>query len=188
MLDVKGVFLIVVSQIDVVGVLGDVVLVGQKGPDAPELEDALAAVQDGQLIHAGKLLPQFLIIEGVGQLPPPALAGVERVDGLLAQGSRQLLEGGGLRSAQEQPCVHIADDGVGVVLIEGFQLGLCLEKQAGGNLTASDGCHQFLQPGDLSDVGRLVDEAAHMDRKPPAVHVIGFLAQQVEKLGIGHAD
>ena len=54
-LDVKGVFLVVVSQIDVVGVLGDVVLVGQKGPDAPELEDALAAVQHGQLVHAGKV-------------------------------------------------------------------------------------------------------------------------------------
>ena len=54
-LDVKGIFLVVVSQIDVVGVLGDVVLVRQEGPDAPELEDALAAVQNCQLIHAGKV-------------------------------------------------------------------------------------------------------------------------------------
>ena len=27
-----------------------------------------------------------------------------------------------------------------------------------------------------------------MDRQPPAVHVVGFLAQEVEQLGVAHGD
>lgn len=73
---VKGVSLVAVRQILVVGVLRDVVLVRQEGPDAAQLQDALAAVQDRQLVHAGKLLAQLLIIQGVGGLPAPALAGI----------------------------------------------------------------------------------------------------------------
>lgn len=52
---VKGVSLVAVRQILVVGVLRDVVLVRQERPDAAQLENTLAAVQDCQLIHAGKL-------------------------------------------------------------------------------------------------------------------------------------
>ena len=32
------------------------------------------------------------------------------------------------------------------------------------------------------------DETLHMDREPPVVLVVRFLAQQVEKLGVDHAD
>ena len=75
-----------------------------------------------------------------------------------------------------------------VVFVNRFKLALRLEDEAGGYLTTSDGCDQFLQPGDLPDVGGLVYEAAHMNRQPAAIHIISLLAQQVEKLGIGHSD
>ena len=74
--DVKGVFRVGVSGVLVVGVLGDVVLVRQKRAHTTQLQDALAAVHDGQLILAHKLFPQFLIVERVGSLPPTALTGV----------------------------------------------------------------------------------------------------------------
>ena len=51
----------------------------------------------------------------MGSLPPAALAGVVGVDGLLAQHSSQLLEGGRLLAAQEDGGIHVADDGIGVV-------------------------------------------------------------------------
>lgn len=54
-LNVKGVFQVGVSGVLVVGVLGDVVLVRQKRAHAAQLEDALAAVHDGQLILAHQL-------------------------------------------------------------------------------------------------------------------------------------
>ena len=53
--DVKGVLRVGVSGVLVVGVLGDVVLVRQKRPHPAQLQDALAAVHDGQLILAHKL-------------------------------------------------------------------------------------------------------------------------------------
>ena len=71
--------------------------------------------------------------------------------------------------------------------IEGFELGLCLQNKAGGDLAAADGGHELFQLGNLPDVGALVDEAAHMDRQPAAVHIVGLVAQEIEKLGIDHA-
>ena len=124
----------------------------------------------------------------MGGLPATALTGVVGVDGLLAQYGGQLLEGGRLLAAQEDGGIHVADDGIGVVLVNGLELGLCLQHQTGGDFTASDGRHQFLQPGNLADVGALVDEAPHMDRQPPAVHIVGLFTQEVKQLGVAHGD
>ena len=95
-IQVEGIPGIGVGEIAVVGMAGDVVLVREEWPHAPELEDALAAVQHGQLVNVHKRFPGLLVVEAVGGLPPPALTGVEEVDGLLAQSGVQVLEGGGL--------------------------------------------------------------------------------------------
>ena len=124
----------------------------------------------------------------MGGFPPTALAGVVGVDGLLAQNGGQLLEGSRLLAAQEDGGIHVADDGIGVVLVDGFQLGLRLQYQTGGDLTAADGGDQFFQLGNLADVGTLVNEAAHMDRQPPAVHIVRLFTQEVEQLGVAHGD
>ena len=44
--------------------------------------------------------------------------GVEHIYGLLAQGGGKLLQGGRLTAAEEDAGVHVADDGVGVVLVD----------------------------------------------------------------------
>ena len=75
-----------------------------------------------------------------------------------------------------------------IILIDRLQLTLCLQHQTGGNLTASDGGNQLFQLGDLADVGALVNETAHMDREPAAIHIVGFFAEQVKKLGITHGN
>ena len=74
------------------------------------------------------------------------------VDGFLAQHGSQLFEGGWLLTAQEDGSIHVADDGICVILIDRLQLTLCLQHQTGGNLTASDGGNQLFQLGDLADV------------------------------------
>ena len=168
--------------------LGDVVLVREERPHTAQLEDALAAVHDSQFILAHKLFAELLIVERVGGFPPTVLACVVGVDGLLAQHGGQLLEGSRFLTAQEDGGIHVADDGIGVVLVDGFQLGLCLQHQAGGNLTAADGGDQFLQLGNLADVGALVNETAHMNRQPPSVHIVRFFAEQIEQLGVAHGD
>jgi len=40
----------------------------------------------------------------------------------------------------------------------------------------------------LTNVGTLVDQAPHMDWQLTAVHIIGFVAEQIEKLGVDHGD
>ena len=52
---VQGVFLVKVGCIFVIWVLGDVVLVGQKRANAPQLQNALAAVHNRQLVLAHQL-------------------------------------------------------------------------------------------------------------------------------------
>ena len=53
--DVKGVFLVVIRRVLVIGVLGDIVFVRQERPDASELQDALASIHDSQLVPAHQL-------------------------------------------------------------------------------------------------------------------------------------
>ena len=187
-LDVKGVLGVRVGGVRVIGVLGDVVLVREERTHTTQLEDALAAVHDGQFILAHKLFAELLVVERVGGFPPTVLAGVVGVDGFLAQHGGQLLEGSRFLAAQEDGGIHVADDGIGVVLVDGFELGLCLQHQTGGDLTAADGGDQLLQLGNLADVGTLVNEAAHMDRQPPAVHIVRLFTQEVEQLGVAHGD
>ena len=59
----------------------------------------------------------------------------------------------------EQGHDHIAYDGIGVVLINCFELRLSLKEQASTNLTASDCGYEFFQIRDLTNVGRLINEA-----------------------------
>ena len=49
---VKGVFLVIIRCVAVEGMLGEIIFVGQKRADAAKLQDALAAIQHGKLVHA----------------------------------------------------------------------------------------------------------------------------------------
>ena len=53
--NIKGVLRVVVGGVLVVGVLGDVVLVREERSRTPQLQNALAAVHDGQLVLAHQL-------------------------------------------------------------------------------------------------------------------------------------
>ena len=114
--------------------------------------------------------------------------GVEGINGLLAQHFRQVFQGGRLTAAEENLAVHVAYDGVRIVFVDGFQLASRLQNKAGRYSTAADGSHQFFQIGNLPDVGALVDQAAYMDGQLAAVHIICFIAKQIEKLRVDHAD
>ena len=52
---VKGVFLVIIRCVAVEGMLGEIIFVGQKRADAAKLQDALAAIQHGKLVHAHQL-------------------------------------------------------------------------------------------------------------------------------------
>ena len=67
-------------------------------------------------------------------------------------------------------------------------LTLCLQHQTGGDLTASDGGHQLFQTRNLPDIGGFINETAHMDWEPAAIHIVGFFAEQIKQLGVAHRD
>ena len=186
--NVKSVLVIRVGSVLEIGVLGNVVLIRKERTHATQLEDALVSVHRRKLILAHQLFPQFLIVERVGGFPATALSGVVGVDGFLAQHGSQLLEGGWLLTAQENGSIHVADDGICIVLIDRLELTLRLQHQTGGDLTASDGGDQLFQTRNLPDIGGFINETAHMDREPAAIHIVGFFAEQVEKLGITHGN
>ena len=133
-------------------------------------------------------MPHLLERSAVTGAIATGVRGVECVDSLFSQHFGQVFQGGRLTAAEENLAVHVAHDGVRIVLVDGFQLATGLQYQTGGNLTAADGRHQLFQIGNLPDVSTLINEAPHMDGQLTAVHIIGFVAQQVEKLGVDHGD
>ena len=185
---VKGVFLVIIRCVAVEGMLGEIIFVGQKRADAAKLQDALAAIQHGKLIHAHQLLAQFLIVQRMGNLAATALAGVIAVDGFLTQRRRQLFQRTGFLTAQKDGAVHVADDRIRAVFIQGFELALRLQDKAAGDFSGTDRRYQLLKPRYLADIRGLVDQAADMNRQASAVHIIRLFTQQVEKLGIAHGN
>lgn len=124
----------------------------------------------------------------MGCFTSPAFTRIVGVDGFTPQGFRKLFERCTLLAAQKQKGVHVAHDGVRRFLIQGFELTLCLQNHAGGDLPAADGCNELVEVWDLPDVRKLIQQASHMNRKSAMVLVIGTFAQEVEKLGIDHAN
>ena len=131
-------------------------------------------------------MPHLLEGGAVAGAIATGVRGVECVDGLLAQHLGQVFQGGRFGATQKNLRIHVAHDGVRIVLVDGFQLTSRLQNKAGGDLTAANGRHQLFQIGDLPDVGALVDQAPHMDGQFAAVHIVCLVAQQIEKLGVDH--
>ena len=113
---------------------------------------------------------------------------VVTVDGFLAECFGKIFQGGRLAAAEENLAVHVAHDGIRIILVDGFQLAAGLQDQTRRDLTAADGSHQFFQLWNLTDVSTLINEAPHMDGQLTAVHIIGFVAEQIEKLGVDHRE
>ena len=76
LLYIKSVLGVRVRKILVVGVSGDVVLIREERTHTAKLQDALAAVENRQLVYGGKLLAELLVIQAVRGLTPAAFAGI----------------------------------------------------------------------------------------------------------------
>ena len=187
-LDVKRVLGIRVRQVFVIRMLRNVVFVRQKRSYAAQLQNAFSPIHHSQLVNGHQLLSQLLKVGRARGFPSPALARVKRVDGFPAERFGQLLERRFLFAAKENYTVTVDADCVRAVLVQRFELALRLQHQTRGDFSASDGRHQLFKVGNLPDVGALVNQAAHMHGQASAVHVVRLFAQEVEKLGVDHAD
>ena len=167
--NIKRIFGVVVGGQFIVWMLGQVVLVAQKRAHAPQLQDALAAIQHRQFIPAHKFVTEFLIVGAIAWAIATSIGTVVTVDGFLAECFGKIFQGGRLAATEKNLAVHVAHDGIRIVLVDGFQLAAGLQDQTRRDLTAADGSHQFFQLRDLADVGTLVDKAPHMDGQLAAV-------------------
>ena len=188
LLDIEGVLGVIIGGVLVVRVLGQVVLVAQKRAHTPQLQDALAAIQHRQFIPAHKFVAEFLIVGSIAWAIATGIGIVVAVDGFLAECFGKIFQGGRLTAAEEDLRIHIADNSVGVVLVDGFQLAAGLQNQTRRDLTAADGSHQLFQLRNLTDVSTLIDQAPHMDWQFAAVLVICLITEQIEKLCVDHGD
>ena len=188
LLDVEGEFLIMIGGVFVVRVLGQIVFIRQERANTSQLQDAFATVHNSQFITAHELLAQLLIVCSVAWTIASRIRGIEGIDRFLAERFGEFFQSSGFGAAQEDLTVHVADDGIGIVLVNGLQLRPGLQHQTGTDLTGTDGGNQLLQVRDLADVCRLIDQAPHMDRESAAVNIIRFLAQLVEQLRVDHTD
>ena len=121
------------------------------------------------------------------KLPAATFTRVVCVDGFAAEALAEFFQGGLLLAAEKEVAVAVADDGVGAILVERLQLALGLQHKAGGDLARAYRRHELLEVGYLPDVSALVYEAADMDGQSAAVDIVGFFAEQIEKLAVHHA-
>lgn len=137
--------LVIVRQLFVSGMFGDVIFIGEEWPDTTHLKDALSSVHDCKLVLAHQFLSSFLVVHSIAAAGATGIAGVVEINGLLAEHSRHLFQCAGFFAAQEQCAVTIAHNGVGSIFIDGLQLRLTLQYDRSGDLPASDRCNQFIK-------------------------------------------
>lgn len=188
LLDVKGILLVSICRELIIRVFRNIIFPAEEWPYAPELENTFAAVHDGQFILAHEFLAELLIIEAVGYFLSPAFPCVERIDRFLSELGAQFLECRRFNASQKNVAVTVADNGIAVVLVNGLELGLGLQYEACGYLSAADRGDQLLKVRDLSDIGHLIDEASYVHRQPSPVNIVRFFAQQVKKLCVYEGD
>ena len=122
-------------------------------------------------------MTKFLVVGAVAGAVAASIGIVEAIDRLLAKCFGQFFQRGRLTASQKDLRIHVADDGVGVVFVDGLELAAGLQDQTSRNFTAADGRHQLFNLRNLADVGALVDEAPDMDRQLAAILVICFVAE-----------
>ena len=133
-------------------------------------------------------MAEFLIVGAIAWAIATGIRIVVTVDGFLAECFSKIFQGSRLAAAEENLAVHVAHDGIRIVLVDGFQLAAGLQDQTRRDLTAADGRYQLFQLRNLPDVGTFINEAPDMDWQLAAVLVIRLIAEQIEKLGVDHGD
>jgi hypothetical protein len=91
-----------------------------------------------------------------------AFAGLDDVDGLVAEAFGYVFGGAFLVAAEEELAVAVAGDGLPVVLVEGLALAVGLQDDAHAEAAASGGGDEPGEVGYFADVGELVEHAVHV--------------------------
>ena len=98
-LNMEFIRLVIIRQLFIPGVSGDVILIGKERPDTTHLQDAFSPVHDGKFVLAHQCLPGFLIAHPVAAAGATGIAGVVKINGFFAEDSGHFFECAGLFAA-----------------------------------------------------------------------------------------
>ena len=180
----KGVFLFVgLRRILVVWVLLQIVLLGLERGQAPELQDAPIAGHGGKLTGGHQLPAQPLVVLAVTfRLAPCPAIRLHGDRGLAQPVLGYFLDGAGFAATEEHHAVHVAEDCLGVFIVNGLALCQLLIQQAKTYLAGADNRDQLFELGHLSRVGCLVPQHSYMVRQAATVNIVRPFTQEVEHL------
>ena len=130
---------------------GDVIFVREERPYTAQLQDALRAIHDSQLVAAHQFLPGLLVVHTVGPALSPGIGCVVKINRFLAQGLGNLLQRTAFLSSQKKKSIAVAYDGLGCILIDRLQLALGLQNDRSGDFPASDRRDQLVKLRDLPE-------------------------------------
>ena len=85
-------------------------------------------------------------------------------------------------TGSDRPGTHVAEDCLGVLIVNGLALCQLLIQQAQTHLTGADDRDQLFELGHLSRVGCLVPQHPYMVRQAATVNVVRPFTQEVEHL------
>jgi len=161
----------------------------KKRGQTPQLQNALVARHGRQFAGGHQLPAQPLGILVVAfRLAAGAALGLHGDCGLSQPVLGNFLDRAGLPASQEDHAVHISENCLRVLIIDGLALCQLLIEQAQAHLTGADHRHQLFQVWHLARVGRLVPQHPHMMGQAAPVYVVRPLAKKIEHLrkGQGH--
>ena len=92
------------------------------------------------------------------------------------------LDGAGFAATEEHHAVHVAEDCLGVLIVNGLALCQLLIQQAKTHLAGADNRDQLFELGHLSRVGCLVPQHPYMVRQAATVNIVRPFTQEVEHL------
>jgi len=92
------------------------------------------------------------------------------------------LDGAGFAATEEHHAIHVAEDCLGVFIVNGLALCQLLIQQAKTHLAGADNRDQLFELGHLSRVGCLVPQHPYMVRQAATVNIVRPFTQEVEHL------
>ena len=186
----KGVFLFVgLRRVLVVGVLLQIVLLGIKRGQTPELQDAPVTGHGGKLAGGHQLPAQPLVVLAVTfRLAPCPAIRLHGDRGLAQPVFGYFLDSAGLTATQKHHAVHVAEDGFSVLVVDGLALGQLLIKKGQTDLPGADHGHQLFKVWHLSRIGRLVPQHPHMMGQAAPVNIVRPFTQEIKHLRKGQGN
>ena len=182
--EVKSVFLFIgLRRITVVRMPFQIILGREERGQAPKLQNTFVSRHGCKLGWGHQFPAQPLGVLAVAfRLATGAAVGLHTDCGFSQPVLGDFLDSAGFAATEEHHAVHVAEDCLGVLIVNGLALCQLLIQQAKTHLAGADNRDQLFELGHLSRVGCLVPQHPYMVRQAATVNIVRPFTQEVEHL------